>query len=274
MGADVSAPRPPITPTDTTARADARIALRALCLGFPARNGLLPLPVLDNITLDVATGEFLCLIGPSGCGKSTLLMCVAGHLQPTSGACLANGTGVSGPGPDRALVFQHPTLFPWLTVQQNVGYGLRLHTNRHLQADGHMRVQHLLQMVGLQEFADRFPYELSGGMRQRVEIARALAVEPGVLLMDEPFGALDALTRLRMQNEMLKIWTETRKTVLFVTHDIMEAVILADRVVVLSARPARVLEVVEVTNPRPRNRSDAALVRLARDIGKRLDVNL
>src|SRR6185503_20570379 len=135
MGADVSAPRPPTTSIDTTARADARIALRALCLGFPARNGLLPLPVLDNITLDVATGEFLCLIGPSGCGKSTLLMCVAGHLQPTSGACLANGTGVSGPGPDRALVFQHPTLFPWLTVQQNVGYGLRLHTNRHLQAD-------------------------------------------------------------------------------------------------------------------------------------------
>lgn len=270
----MTAARPLTTPSGRRAPSDAKIALRDLCLEFPSRDRQQPLPLLNRITLDVAAGEFLCLIGPSGCGKSTLLMCVAGHLQPTSGACLADGTSVSGPGPDRALVFQQPTLFPWLTVQQNVGYGLRLLTNRHLRGQAELRVGRLLQLVGLQGFADRYPYELSGGMRQRVEIARALAVEPDVLLMDEPFGALDALTRLRMQNEMLKIWTETRKTVLFVTHDIMEALILADRVAVLSARPARLIEVFEVSNPRPRDRGDAALLRSAKDIGKRLDVNL
>jgi NitT/TauT family transport system ATP-binding protein len=186
----------------------------------------------------------------------------------------ANGAPIVGPGPDRVIVFQQTTLFPWLTVRENVEYGLRLKANRVVQANKTDRVEALLQMIGLREFADRLPYELSGGMRQRVEIARALAVDPDIILMDEPFGALDALTRLHMQNEMLQIWKQTKKTVLFVTHDIMEALILADRIVVFGPRPARILEIFEVQAPRPRDRGSAELMQMAKEIARRLDARL
>ena len=201
-------------------------------------------------------------------------MCIGGHLPPEGGELFANGAPIVGPGPDRVIVFQQTTLFPWLTVRENVEYGLRLKANRVVQATKTDRVEALLQMIGLKEFADRLPYELSGGMRQRVEIARALAVDPDIILMDEPFGALDALTRLHMQNEMLQIWKQTKKTVLFVTHDIMEALILADRIVVFGPRPARILEIFEVQAPRPRDRGSAELTQMAKEIARRLDARL
>ena len=232
------------------------------------------LPVLDDVSLEVRNGEFVCLIGPSGCGKSTLLMCIGGHLRPERGKLFANGAQIVGPGPDRVIVFQQTTLFPWLTVRENVEYGLRLKANRRVGSNRTGRVDTLLQMIGLEDFADRLPHELSGGMRQRVEIARALAVDPDIVLMDEPFGALDALTRLHMQNEMLQIWKQAKKTVLFVTHDIMEALILADRIVVFGPRPARILETFSVHAARPRDRGDAELTRMAREIAGRLDARL
>jgi NitT/TauT family transport system ATP-binding protein len=233
------------------------------------------IPVLEDVSLDVRNGEFVCLIGPSGCGKSTLLMCIGGHLRPERGQLFANGGRIVGPGPDRVIVFQQTTLFPWLTVRGNVEYGLGLKANRsRSRIDKTARVDALLQMIGLKEFSDRLPYELSGGMRQRVEIARALAVEPDIVLMDEPFGALDALTRLHMQNEMLQIWKQTKKTVLFVTHDIMEALILADRIVIFGPRPARILEIVEVQARRPRDRGSTELTQMAKQIALRLEARL
>jgi NitT/TauT family transport system ATP-binding protein len=233
------------------------------------------IPVLEDVSLDVRNGEFVCLIGPSGCGKSTLLMCIGGHLRPERGQLFANGAPIVGPGPDRVIVFQQTTLFPWLTVRGNVEYGLGLKANRSgSRTDKTARVDALLQMIGLREFSDRLPYELSGGMRQRVEIARALAVESDIVLMDEPFGALDALTRLHMQNEMLQIWRQTKKTVLFVTHDIMEALILADRIVIFGPRPARILEIVEVQARRPRDRGSTELIQMAKQIALRLEARL
>jgi sulfonate transport system ATP-binding protein len=253
----------------------AKISVRSLSHTFVSTNNQQQkLPVLEDVSLEVRTGEFVCLIGPSGCGKSTLLMCIGGHLPPEGGELFANGAPIVGPGPDRVIVFQQTTLFPWLTVRENVEYGLRLKANRVVQANKTDRVEALLQMIGLKEFADRLPYELSGGMRQRVEIARALAVDPDIILMDEPFGALDALTRLHMQNEMLQIWKQTKKTVLFVTHDIMEALILADRIVVFGPRPARILEIFEVQAPRPRDRGSAELTQMAKEIASRLDARL
>jgi NitT/TauT family transport system ATP-binding protein len=253
---------------------EAKISVRRLSHAFTNANNQHKLPVLDNVSLEVRSGEFICLIGPSGCGKSTLLMCIGGHLRPESGEVFANGTHILGPGTDRVMVFQQSTLFPWLTVRGNVEYGLRLRANRGVRAKATTRVDALLQMIGLEDFADRLPYELSGGMRQRVEIARALAVEPEIILMDEPFGALDALTRLRMQNEMLQIWNETKKTVLFVTHDIMEALILSDRIVVFGPRPARILDVFAVAARRPRDRGSAELAQMAKEIAARLDARL
>ena len=189
--------------------------------------------------LTIAPGEFVCVVGPSGCGKSTVMDMVAGFLEPTSGEVSVDGRPVTGPSAERGVVFQQPNLFPWLTVRANVELGPRL---RGVPAsERRARAAHHLALVGLEQFADRKPYELSGGMQQRCQIARVLTNDPGIVLMDEPFGALDALTRERMQNELLAIWREGRKTVLFITHDVDEAVFLGNRVLVMSARPGRVV---------------------------------
>jgi len=206
---------------------------------------------LRDIDLAVSSGEFVCLLGPSGCGKSTLLNAIAGFSLPTSGRLVANGTDVAEPGPDRAMVFQEYALFPWMTVAKNVAFGLEIKGEpREAVA---RKVDGLLRLLNLSEFAGRFPKDLSGGMRQRVAIARVLALDAPVLLMDEPFGALDALTRKNLQDEVLRIWTEFGKTILFVTHGIEESIYLADRVVVMTYRPGTVKAVVSVTLPRPRD---------------------
>lgn len=219
---------------------------------------------LDDITLSIASGEFVCLLGPSGCGKTTLLNCIAGFVQPTSGAIRMNGKPVNGPGAERGMVFQDHGLLPWYTVSQNIGLGPKL---RHESADeAEALVRRYVELVGLSGFETRFPAQLSGGMKQRVGIARALANRPQALLMDEPFGALDAQTRQTMQEELLKIWEAERKTIVFVTHSIPEAVFLADRIVVMSARPGRVAQIVEVDIPRVRDRTSQPFTDLYREI--------
>lgn len=255
------------------AEASRQIEFRATALVFDgAGHSGGPLTVLNGIDCTIASGQFVCIIGPSGCGKSTLLSLVAGYATPSSGAVLVNGKPVSRPGPDRVMVFQSPALFPWLTVEGNVAYGLRLHVNRAASSQWRERVAQLVRLVGLQGFERLYPTQLSGGMRQRVEIARALAVNPEILLMDEPLGALDALTRLSMQSELTRIWQETRKTILFVTHDIEEAVILADRVIVLTVRPSSVGDDIAVDLPRPRHRDDPEVRALSRRIAGLLGV--
>lgn len=205
---------------------------------------------LDRVSLDVADGEFVTVVGSSGCGKSTLLNLAAGLVEPSAGQVLVDGVPVTGPGPDRGVIFQQYALFPWLTVRGNVEFGLRLTSLP--AAERRRRAEHAIGIVGLTEFADALPKTLSGGMKQRCAIARAYAVDPEVLLMDEPFGALDALTRVQLQDQLLRTWTEERRTVVFVTHDVDEAVYLAGRVVVMAARPGRVHRVVEVDLPYPR----------------------
>ena len=205
--------------------------------------------VLDRVSLDVREGEFVCLLGPSGCGKSTLLNIVAGFAPPSSGNVSIDGEPVTGPDPRRIYVFQERGVFPWLTVEGNIGFGLHQLSG----AERESRVAHYVSMVGLEGFEGAYPHELSGGMKQRLEVARALAVNPDLLFLDEPFGALDSITRLGMRSELLRIWTLERKTILFVTHDIDEAVQLADRVVVMSARPAHVQQVVEIDLAHPRD---------------------
>jgi len=209
-----------------------------------------PVRALDGISLAVGEDEFVALVGPSGCGKSTLLYLVGGFLSLREGRILMDGRGVDGPGPDRGIVFQHFALFPWKTVRQNVLYGLEKQGVE--PARRRDLAQRFIEMVKLTGFEDVYPSQLSGGMKQRVAIARTLAIDPAVLLMDEPFGALDAQTRSLLQEELLGIWGRSRKTVLFVTHDVREAVYLADRVVVLTARPGRVKAVLETRFPRPR----------------------
>jgi NitT/TauT family transport system ATP-binding protein len=214
--------------------------------------------VLDDISLDVRDGEFICLVGPSGCGKSTLLNIMGGFLSPTSGAVLIDGEVVHGPDPRRIFVFQERGVFPWLTVQRNVGFGLF----KLSQAEREQRVAHYIKMVGLEGFEEAYPSELSGGMKQRLEVARAFAVNPDMLYLDEPFGALDSITRLIMRGELLRIWEAERKTVIFVTHDIDEAVQLADRVVVLSDRPATIQQIVNIDIPHPRDISSPRYLEL------------
>jgi NitT/TauT family transport system ATP-binding protein len=210
------------------------------------------LPVLRDIDLQVRTGELVCVVGPSGCGKSTFLNAVDGLIKVTGGDILVDGRAVEGPGPDRAMVFQHDSLFPWRTVVENVMYGLDL--QRKLgKAERRDRALALVELVGLAGFADHYPHELSGGMRQRVNIARALVMEPQLLLLDEPFAALDAQTREFMQVELLKILARAKTTALFVTHQINEAVFLSDRVVVFSARPAGIKAVIDVDLPAGRS---------------------
>jgi NitT/TauT family transport system ATP-binding protein len=204
---------------------------------------------LKGIDLEISSGEFVCLLGPSGCGKSTLLNVIAGFVAPTKGSVVCDGRPVTAPGPDRAMVFQEYALFPWMTVAQNVAFGLEIKGASGIDAT----VSALLEKLSLREFRDRFPKDLSGGMRQRVAIARALAIDSPVLLMDEPFGALDALTRRSLQAELLRLFQELRKTIVFVTHGIEESVLLADRVVVMTYRPGTVKRVVPIALPRPRD---------------------
>jgi ABC-type nitrate/sulfonate/bicarbonate transport system ATPase subunit len=205
--------------------------------------------VLDKISFEAAKGEFLCLLGPSGCGKSTMLNIVAGFLEPTSGEVRIDGEIVVGPDPRRIFVFQERGVFPWLTVEGNVGFGLF----RLSREQRERQIAHYIKLVGLQGFEKAYPLELSGGMKQRLEVARALAVNPDMLFLDEPFGALDSITRLIMRVELLRIWEAEKKTIIFVTHDIEEAVQLADRVLVMSARPARIQRIVEIDIAHPRD---------------------
>ena len=206
---------------------------------------------VDGATLDIADGEFVAIVGPSGCGKTTFLNAVDGLLPLTSGTLTLNGKTIDRPGHDRAMVFQQPSLLPWRTVMGNVLYGLELIGIA--KEEARLRAQRFVELVGLTGFAESYPLELSGGMQQRVNLARALAVDPEVLLLDEPFAALDAQTRETMQQELLRIWNETRKTAVFITHDIVEAVYLADRVIVFTARPGRVKEILKIDIPRPRD---------------------
>ena len=222
---------------------------------------------LDGISLDVKPNEFAVIVGPSGCGKSSLLYLIAGLEDRTGGNITVGGQSIEGPGPDRGMVFQSYTLFPWLTVAQNVEYGPR---RRGLsEADRKALVDHYLAEVGLAIFRNHFPAQLSGGMKQRVAIARALANDPAVLLMDEPFGALDSQTRHSMQRLLLRVWDHSHKTVLFVTHDIEEAILLADRVFVMSGRPGQIRKVLTVDFPRPRVGDivlDQAFIAMKREI--------
>jgi NitT/TauT family transport system ATP-binding protein len=212
---------------------------------------------LSDISLTIEDGAFVSILGPSGCGKSTLLYIVGGFVRPTSGSARMKGRAIAGPGPDRGPVFQEFALFPWKTVLGNVMYGPRQQGMKHAEAEAQSRK--LIEMVGLKGFEDFYPKELSGGMKQRVALARTLAYHPEVLLMDEPFGALDAHTRTRLQNDLLNIWERDRKTVLFVTHSVEEAVFLSDRVVMMTRSPGRIRQIVNVDLPRPRRRSELLL---------------
>ena len=219
---------------------------------------------IDRINLDVGEGELVTIIGPSGCGKSTLLMILAGLYDKTSGEVLLDGRPVDGPGLDRGVVFQEFALFPWLNVRNNICFGLKM---KGVPASEHDRiVKHHLKMVKLEEFEKIYPHRLSGGMKQRVGIARALAYAPELLLMDEPFGALDAQTRTSLQQMLVDIWAQTKKTILFVTHSVREAVFLSDRIAVLSRRPSKVRTVIEVKLPRPRQRLSQPFLRYEEEL--------
>ena len=221
---------------------------------------------VDHVTFDVHVGEFVCLLGPSGCGKTSILNVLAGLDQPTSGRALLDGRPITGPGPDRAVLFQEPALFPWLTVAGNVELALKL-----TRVPGDQRAERArrwLDNVGLRSFGDAQPHELSAGMRQRAQLARALATEPDVLLGDEPFGALDAQARELLQDEVQRVWLERggRKTFVFVTHNVREAALLADRVLVMSAAPGRLIEEVRISAPRPRQLDDVLVARVVSDV--------
>ncbi|HXE11385.1 MAG TPA: ABC transporter ATP-binding protein [Bryobacteraceae bacterium] len=214
--------------------------------------------VLEDVNLSVSEGEFLCLLGPSGCGKSTLLSTIAGFLTPTSGEVRIDGEVVRGPDPRRIFVFQERGVFPWLTVEGNIGFGLF----KLSASERQRRIDYYVNMVGLKGFEKAYPQELSGGMKQRLEVARALAVNPDMLFLDEPFGALDSITRHIMRGELLRIWEAERKTIIFVTHDIDEAVQLADRVAIMSARPAKIQQIVDIDIPHPRDMSSRRYLEL------------
>jgi NitT/TauT family transport system ATP-binding protein len=219
---------------------------------------------LRDVNIDVHAGDFVCLLGPSGCGKTTLLYALAGHLSPSGGQITIDGRQVNGPSPDRLLVFQEPALFPWLTARQNLIFALR--SKKLSRVESEQLARSFLHLVRLDGFEDALPHELSGGMRMRVSLARALAMDPAVLLMDEPFGALDAQTRAEMHQLLQSIWTRARKTVVFVTHNVREALVLGNRVVVMANRPGRVLLDLEVRLPRPRDPDDDVVVQLSRQI--------
>lgn len=225
------------------------ISIRHCWLAFSGKRVGEEIPVLEDVSADVAEGEFVCLVGPSGCGKSTLLNILGGFIAADSGEVLVEGQPVHGPDPRRIFVFQENGVFPWLSVRENIAFGLR----GKVEAERQKIVAHYVEMVKLTGFESAYPRELSGGMRQRVEIARALAANPDIIYMDEPFGALDFITRLKMRADLVRIWQSEKKTILFVTHDIEEAVQLADRVLVMSQRPATIQEVIKIDLPRPRD---------------------
>ena len=229
-----------------------------------------PLEVLSSINMRIEKGEFAAIVGPSGCGKSTALRMFAGLETPTTGQVLAGGKPVEAPSPDRVLIFQEHALYPWRTVEDNVGFGLELAGVD--KKERKKRVDEVLEKVGLSGFQTYFPSQLSGGMRQRASIARALVMNPEVLLLDEPYGALDAITRLTMQNELIKLWRGTGKTMLLITHDIDEAVYLADTIYVMSPRPGRIVKRVECGMERPRNRNGVDFVRIREQVMDSLDI--
>jgi NitT/TauT family transport system ATP-binding protein len=247
-----------------------RIEVRQVSKDFLMRRR--KLSVLDKLNLDIADGRFVCLLGPSGCGKSTLLRCIAGLEVPTTGAVQVGGKNVTGPGPDRAMVFQDYALFPWCTVAENILFGLRLRRNKHHNTRPEAEVlKELVALVGLMGFEGAYPHQISGGMRQRVGIARALSVNPGVLLMDEPFAAVDAITREGLQQQLLDVWIKTGKTILFVTHSVEEAAYLGDEVHVFSARPASIRESFVIGLPRPRDSAAPEFVAIASRMRKSIN---
>ena len=223
---------------------------------------------LKAIDLDITRGEFVCLLWPSGCGKSTLLNAVAGFSLPSSGAITVEGSTITEPGPDRGMVFQEYALFPWMTVEQNIAFGLQI--KKVAKTTIQAKVDELLVLLNLQDFRRRYPKDLSGGMRQRVAIARVLAIDSPIMLMDEPFGALDALTRRTLQDELLRLWTELKKTILFVTHSIEEALYLADRTVVMTYRPGTIKCDLAIDLPRPRDVSSPAFNALKKELSQLL----
>ena len=255
--------RSPIVPIRNFASATAKVSLRDVSLQYRTETGA-ELLALDEINLQVRQGEFLCIVGPSGCGKSTLLHLIAGLQKPTSGGVFVDDESVSAPGTDRILIFQEHGLFPWLTVGENVEFGMKMKGISRKEREE--RTRYYLRLVHLSQFKDSRPHQLSGGMRQRVALARALATEPDVLLMDEPFAALDAQTRDLLHDELERIWAETGRTIIFVTHNVREAVRLGDRVVLLSFRPGRIKREFEVELPRPRHLEEVDVARTAREI--------
>jgi len=240
-----------------------KVGLIDICLSYRTHSGE-RLLALDRINLQVKAGEFLCIVGPSGCGKSTLLHLIAGLHQQTSGQILVDGQRVQGPGTDRILIFQELGLFPWLTVGQNVEFGMKMKGLSKTEREE--KTRYYLRLVHLSQFKDSYTHQLSGGMRQRVALARALATEPDVLLMDEPFAALDAQTRDLLHDELERIWAETGRTIIFVTHNVREAIRLGDRVALLTFRPGRVKREFPVDLPRPRSLEDVEVARAAREI--------
>lgn len=252
--------------TDTLNRSAAsRLSVRNLFKSFPCQGK--PLLVLEDINLDLHANEFVCLVGTSGCGKSTLLKIIAGLEQPSAGQVLIDGEAVPGPGADRGMVFQNYTLFPWLTVTDNIGFGLDLRGVS--RAERKQRIAYYLEVVGLTRFARAYPKQLSGGMKQRVAIARALANEPEVLLMDEPFGALDAQTKEQMQQFLQNLWQQTHTTILMVTHDVEEAIFLSQRIYVMSSHPGRMKQQVQPDLPADRQldiKLDPAFIQVKQQI--------
>jgi len=246
-----------------------KIEARQLSLVFGAESR--SITALDRVDLDVAENEFVCVMGPSGCGKSTLLNLIAGHLKATSGRLSVNGRPVSGPGADRAVVFQDNAVFPWMTVEDNVAYSLKM--RRRPQQEIKAVVDHYLTRVGLSDFRKAWPNELSGGMRKRVDIARCYAADPDVLLMDEPFGALDIMTKERLQEELRAVWLDQPKTIFFITHDLEEAIFLGDRVILMSPRPGRIAAEYHPALPAKRDMSlktSPEFVRLAKELREAL----
>ena len=213
---------------------------------------------LDDVSVTMESGEFISLVGPSGCGKSTILRLVAGLINPTLGSVTVDGKEVDGPSPDRGVVFQKPTLFPWLTVEKNIGFSLEMQGK--LKGNEH-KVQRMIDVIGLQKFKDDYPGQLSGGMAQRVALVRTLINEPEILLLDEPLGALDAFTRMRMQDEILSIWAEKKQLALMVTHDVDEAIYMGTRVLVMDANPGRVVADIKIDLPFPRDRSSDEFIK-------------